>query len=55
MVIVVGVMPGAEAVSAVLELPEPDPAVELELPPEEQAATENVAAVRTTTACQRTR
>jgi hypothetical protein len=46
-------MPGADAVSAELELLEPDPALELEL--EEQAATESAATVTTAAACQRSR
>jgi hypothetical protein len=53
MVIWVAVMPGADAVSAALD--EPDPGLELELPPEEQAATVNAAAVMTAAACQRRR
>ena len=55
MVIWVGVMPGADAVSAALELLEPDPGLELELEPEEQAATANVATVTMAAACQRSR
>ena len=46
MVIVVAVMPGADAVSAALELLlEPEPEPELELEPDEHAATVNAATV----------
>jgi hypothetical protein len=55
MVICVGVMPGADAVSAALELLEPDPEFELEPEPDEQAATVNAATVATAAACQRSR
>jgi hypothetical protein len=50
-------MPGADAVSAELELLEPDPALEpeLELELEEQAATVNAATVMMAAACQRRR
>jgi hypothetical protein len=48
-------MPGADAVSAALELLEPDPEFEPELEPEEQAATESAATVTTAAACQRSR
>jgi hypothetical protein len=56
MVIWVGVMPGADAVRAALELPlEPAPGLELELEPEEHAAAVNAATVMTAAACQRSR
>src|SRR5581483_3549898 len=60
MVIWVGVMPGADAVSAAFELPEPDPdpEPELEPPPEEQAATARLATVTIAAVpltCQRSR
>ena len=45
MVIWVGVMPGADAVSAALELLDPDPELGLEPEPDEQAATVNAATV----------
>jgi len=50
-------MPGADAVSAELELLEPDPGLELEpeLELDEQAATVNAATVATAAACQRRR
>jgi hypothetical protein len=53
----VGVMPGADAVSAELELEllEPDPAPELEPELDEQAATVNAATVMMAAACQRSR
>ncbi len=53
----VGVMPGADAVSAAVELLELEPAagLELELEPEEQAATVNEATVMMAAACQRRR
>jgi hypothetical protein len=58
MVIVVGVMPGADAVRAALELLEllelePELGVELEL--DEQAATASAATVMMAAACQRSR
>jgi hypothetical protein len=53
------VIPGADAVSAELELLEPDPALELEPEPEpepdEQAATVKAATVMMAAACQRSR
>jgi hypothetical protein len=55
MVIWVGVMPGADAVSAALDEPDPGFELELELPPEEQAAIENTATVMMAVACQRRR
>jgi hypothetical protein len=55
MVIWVAVMPGADAVSAALELLDPDPGLELEPEPDEQAATVNAATVATAAACQRSR
>jgi len=48
-------MPGADAVSAELELPEPDPALEPEFELDEQAATVNAATVMMAAACQRSR
>ena len=55
MVIVVGVMPGADAVRAELELLELEPALELELELDEQAATASAATVMMAAACQRSR
>jgi len=55
MVIVVAVMPGADAVSAAPELLEPDPGLELEVELDEQAATASAAAVMMAAACQRRR
>src|SRR5215467_6274641 len=56
MVIVVAVMPGADAVSAALELlPEPEPGPELELEPELHAATASAAAATAATAGTRSR
>jgi hypothetical protein len=54
-VIVVAVMPGADAVSAALELPELAPGPELELELDEHAATPSAATVMMAAACQRTR
>jgi len=54
-VIVVGVMPGADAVRAAPELPELDPEAALELEPDEHAARANAATVMMAAACQRTR
>jgi hypothetical protein len=51
---VVGVMPGADAVRAALELP-PALELELELPLDEHAATPSAAAVMMAAACQRSR
>ncbi len=48
-------MPGADAVSAELEPLEPDPALELEPEPDEQAATVKAATVMMAAACQRSR
>jgi hypothetical protein len=55
MVIVVGVIPGADAVRAVLELPELDPEAAVELELDEHAARANAATVIMAAACQRTR
>jgi len=55
MVIVVGVMPGADAVRAALELLELEPELELELELDEQAATARAATVMMAAACQRSR
>jgi hypothetical protein len=50
------VIPGADAVRAALELLlEPAAGLELELEPEEQAATVNAATVMMAAACQRSR
>ena len=54
-VIVVGVMPGADAVRAALELLELDPELGLELELDEQAAAASAATVVMAAACQRSR